>query len=112
MPYLFRKLPTRARGSSRVKLRRPKERRLLQLVLDSPTLPCVMLPWRSALTIALASAIAPAAARAQGSVTDQRGRTFTFPQPAQRVVTIAIPLFWHFMTVDGDDERIVGANAV
>jgi iron complex transport system substrate-binding protein len=28
------------------------------------------------------------------------------------VVTIAIPLLWHFMIVDGSDARIVGANAV
>jgi iron complex transport system substrate-binding protein len=44
--------------------------------------------------------------------TDQRGKTFTFAQPATRVVTIAIPLLWHFMIVDRSDARIVGANAV
>lgn len=52
-------------------------------------------------------------AAAQGrTVTDQRGRTFTFAEPARRVVTIAIPLFWTYMTVDGTDAHIVGANPV
>lgn len=48
----------------------------------------------------------------KGTLTDQRGKTFTFAQPAQRVVTIAIPLFWTFMTVDGSESRVVGANSV
>jgi iron complex transport system substrate-binding protein len=46
------------------------------------------------------------------TLTDQRGKTFVFERPAQRVVTIAIPLFWTFMTVDGGDRRVVGTNAV
>ncbi len=46
------------------------------------------------------------------SITDQRGKTFVFTEPARRVVTIAIPLFWTFMTVDGSESRVVGANAV
>jgi iron complex transport system substrate-binding protein len=50
--------------------------------------------------------------RQQHAVTDQRGRTFVFSEPAHRVVPIAIPLLWTFMTVDGSDARIVGANAV
>lgn len=46
------------------------------------------------------------------TLTDQRGKTFDFPTPANRVATIAIPLFWTFMTVDGSDKRVVGANSV
>ena len=46
------------------------------------------------------------------TVMDQRGKTLSFPVPATRVVTIAIPLFWTFMTVDGTDAHMIGANAV
>jgi iron complex transport system substrate-binding protein len=46
------------------------------------------------------------------SVTDQRGKRFTFPTAATRVVPIAIPLLWTFMTVDGTDAHVVAANAV
>ncbi len=53
-----------------------------------------------------------AARRESGTFTDQRGKTFTFSEPARRVVTIAIPLFWTFITVDGSDARVIGANAV
>ncbi len=53
-----------------------------------------------------------ASAHQPNTLTDQRGRTFTFAEPAHRVVTIAIPLFWTFMTVDGSDARVVGANSV
>ena len=68
-------------------------------------------------TIVVAAALAmatPAVASAwqQHAITDQRGKTFTFSEPAQRVVTIAIPLLWTFITVDGSDARVVGANAV
>ncbi len=52
------------------------------------------------------------AARQAHTLTDQRGKTFVFAEPAKRVVTIAIPLFWTFMTVDGGDARVVGANSV
>lgn len=45
-------------------------------------------------------------------VVDQRGKTHEFRSPAERVVTIAIPLYWHFLTVDGSEKRVVGANAV
>src|SRR5262245_19782969 len=70
-------------------------------------------------SVALAAAIVAvlAAGRAgvfgqSGQFTDQRGKSFAFPRPAQRVVTIAIPLFWTFMTVDGSASRLVGANPV
>jgi iron complex transport system substrate-binding protein len=56
--------------------------------------------------------IGVSAALQQHTVTDQRGKTFTFSEPAHRVVTIAIPLTWTFMTVDGSDARIVGASSV
>lgn len=67
--------------------------------------------------LAIASAVAciahgSSAAAQPRSLTDQRGKTLTFESPAERVVTIAIPLFWTFMTVDGSDARVVGANAV
>lgn len=45
-------------------------------------------------------------------LTDQRGKTMVFAEPAQRVVTIAIPLFWTFLTVDKSEAHVVGANAV
>ncbi len=66
------------------------------------------------LSVASLAALAAAstAAMQQHTITDQRGKTFTFSEPAHRVVTIAIPLTWTFMTVDGSDSRIVGANAV
>lgn len=44
--------------------------------------------------------------------TDQRGRRHTFTAPAQRVVTIAIPLLWTYMTVDGSEKHLVGANPI
>lgn len=47
-----------------------------------------------------------------GTFVDQRGRSFSFGSPATRVVTIAIPLFWTFITVDGSASRLVGANPV
>jgi iron complex transport system substrate-binding protein len=46
------------------------------------------------------------------TITDQRGKTWTFAAPGQRVVTIAIPLLWTFMTVDGTDAHVLGANSV
>ncbi len=60
----------------------------------------------------LIPAMAAARQTTGATFTDQRGKTFTFTQPAQRVVTIAIPLFWTFMTVDGSESRVVGANSV
>jgi iron complex transport system substrate-binding protein len=65
-----------------------------------------------AATIAVVTASAVHASQQQTSLTDQRGRTFAFPRPAHRVVTIAIPLFWTFMTVDDGGARVVGANSV
>jgi iron complex transport system substrate-binding protein len=52
------------------------------------------------------------AAQQPPTLTDQRGKTLVFAEPARRVVTIAIPLFWTFLTVDASDARVVGANSV
>lgn len=56
--------------------------------------------------------VVTAAASQDRSLTDQRGRVFSFATPAARVVTIAIPLFWTFITVDGSAARVVGTNPV
>jgi iron complex transport system substrate-binding protein len=58
------------------------------------------------------AAFGTAAAWQAHTVVDQRGKTHEFRTPAERVVTIAIPLYWHFLTVDGSEKRVVGANAV
>jgi hypothetical protein len=42
----------------------------------------------------------------------QRGKTFSFPLPTRRVVTIAIPLFWEYLSVDGPATHGIGTNAV
>lgn len=64
----------------------------------------------NALVLSLSGA--EASAQASRTIVDQRGKTHTFAAPSKRVVTIAIPLFWHYLTVDGTEQNIVGANSV
>jgi iron complex transport system substrate-binding protein len=43
-------------------------------------------------------------------VEDQRGRTITLPKPAERIVTIPIPMASIIMALDGSSRRIVGMH--
>jgi iron complex transport system substrate-binding protein len=47
---------------------------------------------------------------AQIRVDDQRGRTIVLPQPAERIVTIPIPMASMIMALDGSSRRIVGMH--
>jgi iron complex transport system substrate-binding protein len=47
---------------------------------------------------------------AQVRVDDQRGRTIALPKPAERIVTIPIPMASIIMALDGSSRRIVGMH--
>ena len=47
---------------------------------------------------------------AQIRVVDQRGRTIELPKPAERIVTIPIPMASVIMALDGSARRIVGMH--
>ena len=47
---------------------------------------------------------------AQIRVEDQRGRTIALPKPAERIVTIPIPMASVVMALDGSSRRIVGMH--
>ena len=64
---------------------------------------------RVAMTLA-ALLIAVPLAWAQVRVDDQRGRTIALPQPAERIVTIPIPMASMIMALDGSARRIVGMH--
>ena len=71
----------------------------------------LLLRWAG--LVALALTALPTAVHpvwAQIRVDDQRGRTIELPKPAERIVTIPIPMASIIMALDGSSRRIVGMH--
>ena len=61
--------------------------------------------------VTMLAALIPAATSAQAiSVTDQEGREITLDKPAERIVTIPMPMASGVIAIDGGAEKLVGMN--
>ena len=61
--------------------------------------------------VTMLAALIPAATSAQAiSVTDQEGREITLDKPAERIVTIPMPMASGVIAIDGGAEKLVGVN--